>query len=169
MMNNLTKRLIGILLLLITGATTAWLFSSRAAGQEPRQALPCVLTIGVPTYPVVARTAHLEGVVHIKITTDGRRVTLAEVQDGPKLLAIPAQDNIRTWQFSPHDPTTFIVTYRYKLVGVVKGDTSTPAVMLRLPAEVEVSAMPRETNDPALDKTPRKRHSGRVAAVSSMF
>jgi TonB-like protein len=152
MKTNPRKWLKVISFLTVVVASSAWLFGAK--GQEARQALPTVITIAVPIYPAVARAAHVEGVVHLKISTDGHRVTTVEVQDGTKLLAVPAQDNVKTWQFSPHDPTTFVVTYRYKLVAQAKGDTSIPSVLLRLPTDVEVSAMPRETVDPAPDKTP---------------
>jgi Gram-negative bacterial TonB protein C-terminal len=143
------------LLLLAAAASSPWALPAR--GQRSHQALPRVLTMAVPTYPSVARAAHVEGLVHIKVTTDGHSVSNAEVQDGARLLAVPAEDNVRTWQFSPHDPITFVVTYRYKLLARAKGQNSLPSVLLRLPTDVEVSAMPRETVDPAPDKTPTAR------------
>jgi TonB family protein len=140
MKNNLGARLGSILLLLL--AAVALLVSFRAGGQEFRSRLPTVVAIGVPTYPQAVRVAHIEGIVHIKITTDGQRVTDAQVQDGPELLAVSAEKNVRTWQFSPHDPTTFTVTYRYKLVPRLKGGSDNTSVTLSLPSDVEVSAMP---------------------------
>jgi len=77
--------------------------------------------------------------VHLKVTTDGHRVVSTQVEDGHKLLAVPAEENVRTWQFSLHEPTTFTVTYTYKLVENWKGDPNNPAVVLRFPTEVEVS------------------------------
>lgn len=113
-------------------------------GQQSSGVLPTVVSIGIPGYPHVARVARLEGVVHVRVTTDGQGVTGVEVQDGPQLLAAPAQDNVRTWQFAPHKPTSFVVTYRYKLV---KNDTGNPTVVLRLPTDVEISSMWPETAD----------------------
>jgi hypothetical protein len=72
---------------------------------------------------------------------------VAEVQilDGQKLLAASAEQNVRTWQFAPHDPTSFDVTYRFKIVN------KDPSVVLRLPTDVEISAMPPQTVDATPD------------------
>jgi hypothetical protein len=98
-----------------------------------------VASAQVPLYPAVARLANVEGVVHLKLTTDGHRVVSTQVEDGHKLLAPLAEENARTWQFSLHEPTTFAVTYTYKLVDDWKGDSNNPTVVLKLPTEVEVS------------------------------
>jgi hypothetical protein len=109
------------------------------AAQHPGVALPMIASAQVPLYPPAARHANVEGVVHLKITTDGHRVVATHIDDGHKLLATAAEENARTWQFSLHEPTTFTVTYTYKLVENWKGDPNNPAVVLRFPTEVEVS------------------------------
>ncbi len=114
-----------------------WAFAAMA--QESKVALPMVAGAAVPLYPPLARVARVEGVVHVKITTDGHRVIATHVEDGHKLLAAAAEENVRTWQFQVHEPTTFTVTYRYILVTNWKGDPYNPIVVLRLPTEVEVS------------------------------
>jgi hypothetical protein len=93
----------------------------------------------VPLYPPIARLANVEGVVHLKVTTDGHRLVSTQVEDGHKLLAASAEENARTWQFSLHEPATFTVTYTYKLVEDWKGDPDNPTVVLRFPTQVEVS------------------------------
>jgi hypothetical protein len=131
-----------VLLLLLTTATIARVLSFRARAQEVRAVLPTVVTIGVPTFPPAVRLARIEGAVDMKITTDGHQVTQVEVQDGPPLLAALAEKNVRTWQFSPHDPTTFTVKYEYKLVRTNTSDTS---VRLNLPTDVQVSAIRQDS------------------------
>jgi outer membrane biosynthesis protein TonB len=106
-----------------------------------KAALPMVASASVPLYPPLARVANVEGVVHVSVTTDGHRVTSAHAEDGPKLLATAAEDNARTWQFAVHDPTTFTVTYTYALPTEWKSDPNNPIVVLRLPTEVQVSAV----------------------------
>jgi len=98
-----------------------------------------VASAQVPLYPPVARLANVEGVVHLKVTTDGHHVVSTQVEDGHRLLAALAEENVRTWQFSLHEPTTFTVTYVYKLVTKWEGDPNNPAVILRFPTNVEVS------------------------------
>jgi TonB family protein len=96
----------------------------------------------VPLYPPLARAANVQGVVHVKITTDGHGVSAAHVEDGHKLLAAAAEENARTWQFATHEPTTFTVTYHYRLDAKLKGNPNNPTVILRLPTEVEISTVP---------------------------
>ena len=122
------------LLLLLVDASMA------AQVQKLKPALPMVAAASIPLYPLLARTANMEGVVHVSVTTDGQRVTTAHAQDGPKLLAAAAEDNARTWQFAIHEPTTFTVTYKYVLSTKWKGDPNNPIVVLHLPDEVQISA-----------------------------
>jgi len=114
--------------------------TSRA--QHSEVALPMVAAAAVPLYPPLARAANVQGVVHLKITTDGHRVIATHVEDGHKLLAAAADENARTWQFATHEATTFIVTYRYKLDPGLKGDPNNPTVLLRLPVEIEICRSP---------------------------
>ena len=118
------------------------LVDASMSAQTPKlkAALPMVAAASVPLYPPLARTANMEGVVHVSVTKDGRRVTNAHAQDGSKLLAAAAEDNARTWQFAIHEPTTFAVTYKYVLSTNWKSDPNNPIVVLRLPDEVQISA-----------------------------
>jgi hypothetical protein len=95
----------------------------------------------VPLYPAVARLANVEGAVHLKVTTDGHRVISTQVEDGHKLLAAPTEENVRTWQFSIHEPTTFTVTFIYKLVTDLEPIQNNPRIILNLPTKVEVDAL----------------------------
>jgi hypothetical protein len=134
-----------------------WLFvflsasaaSLRLAAQGSNVALPMVAGAAVPLYPPLARAAHVQGAVHVKITTDGHRVIATHVEDGHKLLAAAAEENARTWEFATHDPTTFTVTYHYKLDAKLKGNANNPTVVLRLPTEVEISSLPMPPLDAA--------------------
>jgi hypothetical protein len=64
-------------------------------------------------------------------------------------LAAAAEENARTWQFSKHEPTSFTVTYRYRLDA--KADPNNPTVTLRFPTEVDVSIAPLVLSDPSPD------------------
>jgi TonB family protein len=133
MMENKLCRLLPRTLLVILALSTL------AIPQQSQRALPLVTAIDVPFYPPLARTAHLQGVVRIKVTTDGQRVTATHVEEGHKLLAAAAEENARTWRFAPHEPITLVVTYRYKIEREWQGDMTNSGVLLRLPSEVEVS------------------------------
>ena len=166
MTNNRTKILASVLIQLLA-ATGVELFAKKADGQEPETALPNVVAIRVPAYPQAARAVRLEGAVRIKVTTDGQRVATTEILEGPKLLAIPTQDNIQAWQFSPHDPTSFVVTFRYKLILAATHNTLPPAVILRLPKDVEISAFPLEFKDPSPSKNSKGNINRHINTASS--
>jgi len=131
MRNNLFNRC--IILLLFFALTVI------AVAQQKNIALPMMAAASVPLYPPIARIANIDGVVHLKITTDGHNVVRVQIVDGQRLLATAAEENAKTWQFTTHEPTTFTVTYRYKLVSSWKGDSNNPIVELKFPTEVIVS------------------------------
>jgi hypothetical protein len=122
--------------------TAAVLWAWAAMAQNSTVALPTLAGGRVPLYPPLARAANVQGVVHVKVTTDGHHVIATHVEDGHKLLATAAEENVGTWQFATHTPTTFTVTYRYKLDSKLKGHPNNPTVILRLPTEVEIYAAP---------------------------
>ena len=134
-----TSRLLRTALLVVLLILTT---CSTIKTQEHKVALPRVAGAAVPLYPPLARASNVQGVVHVRITTDGHRAINAKAEDGPKLLALAAEENARTWIFAVHEPTTFTVTYHYKLVPEMKGNADNPEVVLRLPTQVEVRALP---------------------------
>jgi TonB family protein len=115
-----------------------------AIGQQ--KPVPSVVSASVPIYPRITQQAHIEGVVRLRISTDGNRVASVEVESGQPMLAQAAQENVKTWQFEQHSPTTFEVTFRYKLLpskcdAKCNCDSAEkPSVLLQLPTDVEVNA-----------------------------
>jgi outer membrane biosynthesis protein TonB len=55
--------------------------SVQAQTPHSKVALPMLASASVPLYPPLARTANVEGVVHVSVTTDGQRVASAHAQD----------------------------------------------------------------------------------------
>jgi hypothetical protein len=72
------------------------------------------------------------------------------------MLSQAAQENVMTWKFEEHTPTTFEATFRYKIVPQAECEMDNGTVLLRLPTEVEVTAKAWQTCDPAIEK-PSKR------------
>jgi len=107
-----------------------------AIGKEPTPALPMVSAAPVPLYPPLARSVNAQGVIHVKVETDGHKVVQAHAEETNKLLNTAAEENAKNWEFSKHTPATFTITYRYRLAD--ECDSNNPAVTLRLPTEVEV-------------------------------
>lgn len=122
---------------------------SSAAAQKVEQRPPLVIAGEMPLYPLIARAARVQGVVKIKVTTDGKKVTSAVVESGPPMLAKFAKENILTWEFNAHKPTTFVTTFEYVIEGPVQCDYSNDALSLKLPLEVRISMKDLKTCDPA--------------------
>lgn len=125
--------------------------------QPVKVAPPSVAAAAVPLYPPLARMARIEGIVHVKVTTDGHKVIATQPEDGHEMLAAAAESNAKTWEFTTHKPTTFTVTYQYKLVAESKENPYGPTVILRLPTEVQVITTPILLSDPAPDPRPEAR------------
>jgi hypothetical protein len=101
---------------------------------------PNVVSAAVPFYPPGPRMANVEGDVWLKVSTDGKRVSSVEVESGQPMLAQAAEDNVRTWEFREHKPTTFDVRFRYRLLPEFECDPDSGTAQLHLPVEVEVTA-----------------------------
>jgi len=139
-MRSLQPRTTGTLVLFVLG-----LGATVAVSQD--RPLPSVISASVPFYPRIPQQAHIEGVVRLRISTDGNRAASVEVESGQPMLARAAQDNVKTWQFDPHSPMTFEATFRYKLLPSrcdaeckTCDSVEKPSVLLRLPSQVEVNA-----------------------------
>src|SRR5689334_8423066 len=105
--------------------------------------LPIVVSSSVPIYSDLARQAHIEGTVTLRVSTDGRRVSAVDAENGPPLLVNAAKENVKSWQFEAHPPTSFEVKFRYSLLDskcdseCKCGSEEKPSVVLHLPTNVE--------------------------------
>jgi TonB family protein len=134
---------------------TLGLGANMSVAQPAKKLLPTVASASVPLYPRVIRAARIQGNVTLRLSTDGERVSAAEVESGPPMLAQAAKDNVKTWQFEPHTPTNFEVTFHYKLLLPSKCDSECncdseekESVLLQLPTNVDVSAKAPAICDP---------------------
>lgn len=121
----------------------AFLLTLVGAPAEPQDgvdALPKVIQHSQPIYPPLARQARIQGDVRVRLTTDGESITNLEAVAGQPLLRKAAEDNVRTWRFAPHRPSTFYVVFRYKLAS---GDVDVE--FLDAPSLVQLEAAPPQT------------------------
>jgi hypothetical protein len=102
--------------------------------------LPVVTAAAVPQYPPVALAANVFGLVKIRVTTDGAKVSVLHVDEGPPLLAEATTDNIRTWQFAQHKATTFVAMFEYQIDEPSQCPLVNPTVALDLPIHVRIAA-----------------------------
>ena len=121
---------------------------SPAFAQKTKQELPVVVAGQMPLYPIIARAARIQGVVKIKVTTDGKRVTAVYAESGPPMLVKFAKQNILTWEFLQDKPATFITTIEYVIEEPAKCVYSNDSLTLNLPLEIRVSAKGVTTCDP---------------------
>ena len=61
------RKFLGVGLMILTGML------SNGLAQKAEQELPLVIAGKMPLYPIMPRLARVEGVVKIRVTTDGRR------------------------------------------------------------------------------------------------
>ncbi len=119
---------------------------SLAQAGPPPQKLPVVKSGEMPFYPPLLRTAQVEGEVDLRVTTDGSSVVSVTAEYGNLLLVRAAQDNVRTWKFETHEPTSFSTVFSYHLdkeLVTYSCDPDVPdngTVILNLPAKVEITS-----------------------------
>jgi len=120
--------------------------ASVAQVAEPPQKLPVVKSGDMPFYPPLANMARIQGDIHLRVTTDGSGVAFVVVESGQPILARAAQDNVRTWKFEPHEPTSFSTLFAYHLLAEPNCKTDKSGngeVHLKLPTQVEIATNTR--------------------------
>ena len=101
---------------MILGLAVCLVVLPSTSAQESPEILPKVVHHSDPIYPAIARTAHLQGDVLIKLTTDGESVSNVEAESGNPMLGKAAKENVLTWKFVSHTAGTFHVTFRYRIL-----------------------------------------------------
>lgn len=124
--------------------------SLQCLAQELPQRVPIVTAAQVPFYPALARQARLDGDVHLKVSTDGERVSAITVESGRTILVEASKANVETWRFEKHKPTSFEVTFRYRVLAESSCDMDNGRVVLNLPTQVEITAKGLKTCEPAI-------------------
>jgi hypothetical protein len=125
--------------------------------QETKELLPRVIGASVPLYPELARETRIEGDVVLRVFTDGKRVSAVDAKTGHRMLVNGAEENVQTWKFATHNPTSFEVTFHYKLLPVQCDlecncePKEKESVLLRFPTTVDVSAAALLICDPAAE------------------
>jgi Gram-negative bacterial TonB protein C-terminal len=144
-MNTARRHRYNIRMLPFTLLLALALAPNTSVAQQPKEPVPVVSSASVPLYPRIPLVAQITGVVRLRISTDGKHVTTMEMESGQPILANAAEENIKTWQFEPHKPTTFETTFTYKLLPMTcdaKGQCNgreNDEVLLHFPTNVQIS------------------------------
>jgi hypothetical protein len=141
-------KFVGVVLIILGGIL------SPAVAQKTGPELPLVISGNMPLYPLTALHVRIQGIVRIRVTTDGRKVTSLDAEGGPAMLVKFTKENILTWRFAEHKPTTFVTTFEYVIEEPAQCEFSNGASVLNLPLEVRISAKGLETCDPAVEIKP---------------
>jgi hypothetical protein len=116
---------------------------------QTEASLPVVKGAEMPFYPQIARVARIEGTARMQVWTDGNSVVRVQGSGAHKLLMDAAEENLNTWRFYPHKPTSFVVVFVYNLEQEVVNGWVNPSIVLHLPTRVEIRTKlsPAETID----------------------
>jgi hypothetical protein len=106
----------------------------------PKEPLPTVTAGELPLYPRLAVTAAIEGTVRLRVSTDGEKATDVTVEEGQPMLAKAAQENLKSWRFAKHRPTSFETTFVFHLATETDCLNENDRVTLTLPARVDITA-----------------------------
>jgi hypothetical protein len=137
----------------------AFLFviSLHPALSQEKQDPPVVIKAELPIYPLIAMSVGMEGVVTLKVTTDGTKVTSVVGIQGPAMLMKSAEKNIWTWNFLAHRPTTFITSFEYVITEPAQCYFTNPTATVHLPLSVRIVVTGLQTCDPSTT-TSRPKH-----------
>jgi hypothetical protein len=124
-----------------------------AQAQDADQGPPIVAAAAMPLYPTIAVAARVEGVVKIRVTTNGKSVASLQTLSGSAMLVQEAKKDIQTWTFDQHSPTTFVTTFEYHFEDPPSCTYTNSEVTARLPLEVHVNIRRLQTCDPAATVT----------------
>jgi Gram-negative bacterial TonB protein C-terminal len=101
-----------------TVALTASVFATTCARAQQQQTIfdkdIQVLKLTNPVYPAIAHTAHIEGVVVVRVSLDDKgSVTDATALSGPKFLIPASIDSAKASQYKRNPERAVIMVYRY--------------------------------------------------------
>lgn len=99
----------------------------------------------MPSYPAMARVAHVTGTVKIEITIKNGVVVHSDPRSSAHPILINAAlENVRTWKFRPDADAKFSVTYIY-LLTKKRSASGNPRIEMELPYLVKITAQPPQT------------------------
>jgi len=131
--------------------------------QEAHKAVVYLKHIEMPHYPEVARAAHLDGIVIVKLTVgvDGFVVNSEPLTaESPKFLVDATLQLVKKWRFGcvscpPAQSYETTIKFIYKLDGEPSIQDNT-SLLMELPDEITITARPRECDHCPQSSRPKK-------------
>jgi hypothetical protein len=97
----------------------------------------------MPSYPAMARVAHVTGKVEVTIK-NGLVVQTEQKSSAHPILINATLENLRTWRFRPDTSAKFSVTYVYELEKK-RSSSGNPRIEMQLPYRIKITAQPPQT------------------------
>lgn len=132
---------IGFCLLTVCGVG-----QTAAGGAAP--SMPILMKAILPTYPPIAKAAHITGVVVVRVIVKAGSVVEAGVTSKPtmasggRFLEQATLENLKTWHFAVTVNDTFAVSYRYKILDTETEEPTNDRVEMLPSLDVRVTARP---------------------------
>ncbi len=159
--------------LCIAGLWAAILLTVSASGQTApntvASAVPILQGAALPTYPPIAKAAHVTGKVIVRVTVkDGLMVqtdvlSQPAVASGGRLLVSPTLENLKTWRFAAGVTGAFTVTYTYEISGTETEEPTNARVEMLPTLDVKITARPvkptvmyQKQSSPSADTSPHE-------------
>jgi hypothetical protein len=114
----------------------------------PPAAPPILQGATLPTYPPIAKAAHVTGKVVVQVTVKDGLVVQTEVLSKPalasggRLLESPTLENLKTWRFAAAVTGAFTVTYTYEISGTETEEPTNAKVEILPSLDVKITARP---------------------------
>lgn len=100
-------------------------------------------------YPAIGVTAHIEGVVVVRVTLDRNgRVLTADALSGAPILVAASVDNVKHWRFEANSSSTAIIIYNFRLRGSCHEGGLGNQLIFYPPNFMEVTACPTPMHAP---------------------
>lgn len=120
-----------------------------------------------PTYPPMARAAHVEGDVGVNLTFDAKgQVTNVAEWTGPEMLRQPTEDYLRSWHLRSGSIPSYVdscqatILIEYRLTTATTEVPSNTQVFKADPSHILIEDHPVLIVDPAVQITKRKKFLG---------
>jgi len=118
----------------------------------------------LPTYPPIARAAHVEGDVSARLTFDSKGQVMEVAQwIGPEMLRQPTEDYLRSWRLRPGSMPRYMdscqstVLIEYRLTAATEVVASDVHIFKADPTHILIEDHPVMTVDPSVETTKVKR------------
>jgi hypothetical protein len=120
-----------------------------------------------PTYPPIARAAHVEGDVSTRLTFDSKgQVTEVADWHGPEMLRQATEDYLRSWRLRPTSMPSYMdscqatILIEYRLTTATTEIPSNTQVFKADPSHILIEDHPVLLVDPAAEITKKKKFLG---------